>query len=193
MFGKLPRHGDFVARGLGDEARSAWDAWASGGIAGARAELGEAFDDIHASAPPWRFLLPPGPFGEGWLAGALAPSEDSAGRRFLLVLAIQGLTSVEAATQGAGLTARLEDALYDAIAQGLDADAAVALAQGVADAADFDPATGQALSTVVAMGPAGVWWTLGSAAAPPDHIRSASPPPDLITRALARPVGDDAT
>lgn len=193
LFGKLPRHGDFVARGLSDTARGAWDVWASGGIARARSALGEAFDEVHVRAPPWRFLLPPGPLGEGWLAGAMAPSEDSAGRRFVLVLGVQGLATVEAAALGAAVTARLEDTIYDVIAQGLDADAAFALTHAVADATELDPATGRALSSVLSIRLSGVWWTLGSETAPPDLVCAASPPPDLIVRALGPPAGEEVS
>ncbi|HYD46690.1 MAG TPA: type VI secretion system-associated protein TagF, partial [Phenylobacterium sp.] len=63
LFGKLPSHGDFVARGLDTGTRAAWDAWLSEGVGGARAALGEAFDAAYEIAPPWRFVLAPGPLG----------------------------------------------------------------------------------------------------------------------------------
>ena len=43
LFGKLPAHGDFVARGLTPDAQAAWDDWASAGLERAMSELGEAF------------------------------------------------------------------------------------------------------------------------------------------------------
>ncbi|WP_315760678.1 type VI secretion system-associated protein TagF [Sphingomonas sp. Y38-1Y] len=78
LFGKLPTHGDFVARGLSAGDRDALDAWLSGSMAEAAA-LYEDFDARYDAAPPWRHAGPAG-------GGAICASVDAAGRRFPLVL-----------------------------------------------------------------------------------------------------------
>ncbi len=65
-FGKLPRHGDFVQRGLPGGFAPGWHAWLEDGLAAAEEALGRA--DL-ADAWPWlgiwRFHLPDLPFGPG--------------------------------------------------------------------------------------------------------------------------------
>jgi len=142
LFGKLPAHGDFVARNLSPSAQAAWDAWASQELEAARAALGEAFEPAHESAPPRRFVLPPGPFGPHWGAGVIAPSVDAAGRRFVIVLAADRLEAAAAAVCGPALAADLEDLVYQAFEQHMDADALIAAAHVVvkhpASATDAD-------------------------------------------------------
>lgn len=117
LFGKMPAHGDFVARGLESGERGALDAWLSASLAAARAT--PAFDDLYDRAPPWRCRTVAG-------AGAIAPSQDRVGRRFPLLLAVRGGDEDTAAA--------CEALLYDAIAGGWDADALVAAApEGSAD------------------------------------------------------------
>lgn len=150
LFGKLPSHGDFVARNLGAEARAAWDGWLSEGMAGARAALGEAFDAAYETAPPWRFVTGPGPFGETWRAGTLTPSVDAVGRRFPVVLAVEDLAEDEVRQAGAVLAAAMDDAIRDAFEGLFTADATVQAAGARAAAI---------ASADVIEGPA--WWTEG--------------------------------
>jgi type VI secretion system protein ImpM len=132
LFGKLPAHGDFVSRGWAPEERDALDAWLSSSLAAAREEAGLAFDDLYNRAPPWRFVTPT-------MAGALAPSQDGAGRCFPLLLAVRG---------GGEATADVCEAmLYEAIGSGWTADTLVDHAGTFADASD-----GQGAPR---------WWTLG--------------------------------
>ena len=81
LFGKMPSHGDFVARGLAAEERDSLDAWLSAELADARAALGERFEERFDSAPPWRFAWP----ADGWtapeIARHLAVSEATLRRR----------------------------------------------------------------------------------------------------------------
>lgn len=129
LFGKLPRHGDFVARGLTPQGRGAWDAWLSSALDRSREELGEAFEAAHEAAPPWRFVRAPGPFGPDGQAGALAPSIDAAGRRFFIVVGGEAPpTSAEA-----GIAELMEDLIYRALEEGLDADAVAGAAQAMLD------------------------------------------------------------
>lgn len=104
VFGKLPAHGDFVARGLRSDERDALDAWLSAALIAARETWGNAFDDRYDHALPMRYE------GEA-VSGTLAASQDAAGRRYP-VLAL-GAT---------GEGERIESLLYDAIADGWDAD-----------------------------------------------------------------------
>ena len=180
LFGKLPRHGDFVARGLDSAARQAWDDWASTGLLRARAAMADSFEDAHDAAPPWRFIGRPQGFGEAWMVGALAPSMDAAGRRFVIMLGVQGLSQDEAADLGPDLSARLEDIVYRCFSEALDADAAVA----AADQALHEPhSAGPAAVDALARG--GVWWISGAEHEPSAVIASSTPPPDLFERGMA--------
>ncbi len=183
VFGKLPRHGDFVARGLADAARSRWDAWAGDGLAAAQEQLGERFEPAHGAAAPWRFIGAPGPYGDGWLAGALAMSVDAVGRRYVAILGLQGLSAGEAVANGPTAAALMEDALYEVFQGGLDADQAAALIAAKAQA--LDPAAGAVVGAMGAAAPAtGVWWTLGEGTAAGQVIAAAEPPADLLPGAL---------
>lgn len=179
LFGKLPAHGDFVARGVGTSAERAWDEWASGEIDAARARLGEAFDAAHDAAPPCGFIVGPGPFGEGWRCGAAAPSVDSAGRRFLLVAGIDGLSGPEAAFVGLA-TARSAEAVIRTVLVGrLDADASL---EALADSAP--PAEALVAAAVLAAQPAaGLWWSFGDILPPVSSEGSAA---GFVTAALER-------
>lgn len=166
-FGKLPAHGDFVARGLDEPGRAAWDAWASTGLQAARDELGDSFEVAHDQAPAWRFRFGPSRFGVGWRTGAFAPSVDRSGRRFVVVLGVAG----------AGDEARaeaLEDVLYRALGEGLAIDGMV---EAAADLAGDDGVT-EAL-----------FWTLGGAQHAPQSLAAPEPPGDLLLRAL-RPAAE---
>ncbi len=122
VFGKLPSHGDFVARGMEPAAREAWDGWISEGLARARERLGDGFEAAHDTAPPWRFVDGPGPLGDSWRAGALAASIDRAQRRFVIVAMADGLEAEDAAARGGELAEGMEQAIYDAFAGGWDVD-----------------------------------------------------------------------
>jgi type VI secretion system ImpM family protein len=176
-FGKLPAHGDFVARGLGAAERQAWDDWASAGVSQARERLGSGFDAAHDRAQPWRFAFGPGRFGPGRRAGALAASVDAAGRRFLIVVGAQAPAGL--APQGAGARAAeiLEDQIYRAFAEGADIDR---LTAGAAEAlADLDPG--------LADDAGGRFWTLGSGPGDARDIHADAPPPELLSLALFLP------
>lgn len=131
LFGKLPRHGDFVGRGLTPQSRGEWDDWLSTVLDRSREELGESFEAIHEVAPPWRFVLAPGPFGPDGQAGALAPSIDAAGRRYFIVVGGEG----PPVSAEAGIAEQMEDLIYRAFGEGLDADALAGAAQAVLDEA----------------------------------------------------------
>lgn len=115
LFGKLPAHGDFVARGLAAPDRDAIDLWLGESLADARCALGPLFAERYDNAPAWRFVEE----GEcGLNAGAVAPSVDAVGRRFPVWLAL----GVVEAGQAADAARCCEDLLYDAMAGAWDAD-----------------------------------------------------------------------
>ena len=87
VIGKLPFHGDFVARGVTGRERDLLDKWLATSMAIASEQLGEKFDEAFDAAPPWRFAWDE----DGWTAGALVPSVDSSGRRFPLLVALRNL------------------------------------------------------------------------------------------------------
>jgi type VI secretion system ImpM family protein len=168
-FGKLPTHGDFVARGLSGPDRDAWDAWASAGFARARAVLGADFEVRHDTAPPVRFSFGPGPFGQGWRTGALAPSIDAAGRRFIIVLG--GRTDhAPAAPSVDHIAAAAEDEIHRAFEEAADIDAMVASAQNIF----------QTLESEGGAEAQGRFWVPDS----PFDLIASQPPADLMTQVL---------
>ena len=112
--GKLPRHGDFIARGVDAPQRQAIDAWLTAGITNAREQFGDRFDEAFDCAPPWRFAWR----DERWTAGALVPSVDSAGRRFPLLVARNGLEE----EQVTAAARQCEEAAAEAISNSWTAD-----------------------------------------------------------------------
>lgn len=171
LFGKMPSHGDFVSRGVEGSDKSSLDEWLSSEMAAARATFADEFDDRFDSAPPWHFAWR----DDGWTAGALAGSIDSAGRRFPLLVARRGVESV-AVNHSAQAC---EDAIYDAFENGWTVDE---LAQAVAEtppayAEGEDPREG--------------WWTLGSEDYPPATL-AGQHPVGLLRTMLAPPAKEAA-
>ena len=105
VFGKLPAHGDFVARGMDAATRTALDDWLAAAMEAARARYPD-FEDRFDAAQPWRAE------GDG-VAGAIAASQDAVGRRFPVLLLTDG---------GQHGPAACEELLYAAITEGWDAD-----------------------------------------------------------------------
>lgn len=172
LFGKLPRHGDFVARNLDAAMQSTWDAWLSEGMAAVRAALGADFDAAYEAAPPWRFVIGPGPFGADWRVGALTPSVDAAGRRFPVIMAVDGLSAEDALRDGAGLAGAMDEAIRDAFGGQLTADEALQAGVARAGAAQQEaPIAGEA------------WWTEDGACLPPSTAGCSAG--DLLVRLWA--------
>lgn len=115
LFGKLPAHGDFIARGIAPDVRDALDAWLTEEMEQARAVWGEAFDRRYDFAPVWHFVDSD---GDGWSGGILCASADRVGRKFPLLLAVPASDVHAAAAMSAGCL----DLLTTAFAQGWDAD-----------------------------------------------------------------------
>ncbi|SDB68274.1 type VI secretion system-associated protein TagF [Belnapia rosea] len=151
LHGKLPAHGDFVRRGLPASFCEPWDAWLQAGMTAARSSLGPGWEAAWAAAPAWRFALPAGACGPDPVAGILACSTDSVGRRFPLTLAAIAPGQAEPPWHvpwPAPWFALLEGALRQAQAEGLDADA---LAARLPPPGEADPTEA----------PEPGWWTAG--------------------------------
>lgn len=108
LFGKLPAHGDFVARGCTPAEQASLDAWLTASLADAHDRFGANFADRFDAALPW--------YGSGSGAvGVIAASQDAAGRHYPVVLICAEAEDVE------GL-------IYAAIAERWDADRLAAAA-----------------------------------------------------------------
>lgn len=177
LFGKMPAHGDFVARGLSAEAEACWDSWAAGEIETAQRRWGDRFGEIHQAAPPARLIAGPGPLGEGWRAGALVASVDAVGRRFILAAGVHAMSAVDAIACGSRVAQQVESLLYQSIADGRDADAAM-LALAATSVEGLEPAVCRALS--VEVGGEGAWWCPDA----PDVVGTGSTPPAGFLGAL---------
>jgi type VI secretion system protein ImpM len=170
LFGKLPKHGDFVARGADPRAREALDGWLSLTIARA-GEAGAAdFAAAHEAAPVWRFVCGSEAWSAGWTAGAVAPSVDRAGRRFFIVLAAVGLSPQDAGARGRALAEAMESLIYDAFCEGWDADdlhrAATRTIEAMGGASGHAPPTADA------------WWVADAEGRP--ALEQDRRPPDLM-------------
>lgn len=168
LFGKLPAHGDFVARGMGVGEREALDDWLAGSLADARASL-TRFEELYDQAPPWRFAWRD---ANGWAAGAIAPSVDGAGRRFPVLLGRGGLSPDR--IEGAALAA--EELLYDALGHGWEADRLQAALVAAVTPLSEPWAGGEA------------WWTLGGERFTENRLAGARPAG--LMRAMLTPVGE---
>lgn len=113
VFGKMPTHGDFVARGLGAPDRLRLDDWLSSEMLDARDRCGAAFDYRYDGAPIWRFVTTE---GDRWRIGAIAPSMDAVGRRFPLIV------GTYRSEPNADVAEYCEERLYDAFDMGWTVD-----------------------------------------------------------------------
>ena len=85
-YGKIPAAGDFITRRVAGEFCQSWDRWLQGALEGARSRLGARWRDDYLSMPVWRFVLGAGLVTPSAWAGVMAPSVDSVGRCFPLVV-----------------------------------------------------------------------------------------------------------
>jgi type VI secretion system ImpM family protein len=188
LFGKSPGQGDFISRGLEDGARAMWDDWASRAMSRARDALGDRFDAAHESAPPWCFVSGPCDLGAGWRVGAIAPSQDSAGRRFLIAAGLDGLSFPEAAILSASAQSYFIDVIYRLFSERMDADSAAGLL--AEPLKQMTVATSAALSRVVEACAPGVWWPHMDGDPSPWILCRAEPDEDLFLRMLSLAIGD---
>ncbi|MEM9501929.1 MAG: type VI secretion system-associated protein TagF [Pseudomonadota bacterium] len=105
IIGKLPAHGDFIARGIDYSAREPLDRWMSSWVELAREQLGNGFDEAYETAAPWLI--------EGPRCNAvLMPSVDAVGRVFPVLAVSDATCHIQA----------IYDALIEALGQGVTVD-----------------------------------------------------------------------
>jgi type VI secretion system protein ImpM len=185
LIGKLPAHGDFVSRGLSPAQVQAWDAWASAALEALR-EASPDFEAAHEASPPWRFIAGPSALGPLWRAGALAPSVDAAGRRFVAAIGVE-CGAAAAAACGLAFAEQAEHGLYRALGERLAADDVVALLDEVVDSM----AEPLRIADALAAAPAGegAWWAADAGL----EIRArAEPQADLLAVACRASAGEHA-
>lgn len=116
LFGKVPAHGDFIARGLDSVLRDSLDDWLSREVAAARDVYGTEFESRFDHAPLVKFVDRD---ADGrYAGGSLCGSVDAVGRRYPLLAAIP---SPDMRTARAAADA-CESATYMAFTERLDAD-----------------------------------------------------------------------
>jgi type VI secretion system protein ImpM len=210
FFGKLPSHGDFIARRFPAAVRAGWERWLDHGIDASRQTLGEAWLPRFLSSPIWRFVFSAGVCGEVPLAGVLMPSVDRVGRYYPLAVA----AALDELQSPAGLAAgapdwfeRIETLALGCLQDGFDFaafDAALA-AEPPPERSGLGAAMGPWIEAVCpADGPAGVlpellgslleskgnryslWWTSAGSAGIQPCVRAylGWPPHDEFVRLL---------
>jgi type VI secretion system protein ImpM len=184
LYGKLPAHGDFVARGWDAPQVAALDAWLTGGLAAIRVGTDDdGFAATLTAAPLWRGYIPPGACGEAALHVALAPSIDSAGRYFFIAGGVAGEAAPvwAVASQSPGFADAVEAATYDALGGALDADAYAAAIAAAAPAPD----SRSAFLAGVSLPGASAWWVADPAEGAPVGVTSATVDAALLARLVA--------
>lgn len=86
FFGKLPSHGDFIGRRVGNAFRDTWDDWLQRCLTHSQRQLGARWLECYLTSPMWRFFLCDGVAGQVSYAGVLLPSVDRVGRYFPLTV-----------------------------------------------------------------------------------------------------------
>jgi len=109
VFGKYPKHADFVRLGISDGLADSLDHWAAAGLE--QIQASSDWQENWDRAAPWRFLLVDKEKPESLVLGIVAASIDKAGRRFPFFM------TVESSNFGNGgfvptLSRWLEDTLY---------------------------------------------------------------------------------
>jgi len=172
LFGKLPAHGDFVARGLDGPWQAALDLAISRALQLAMERYHHEFEDRFLAAPPWRCAIGR---GAGYFGGALAPSLDRAGRLFPIFLA----RPADSLAAGRRLAANCEELLFAAIPEQWHAEQLCQQAAAFSATASTQPASSEAALQ------AG-WWLDGgdSLPCPTPHL-SGELPETLLLEMIA--------
>ncbi len=86
FYGKLPSHGDFLARRTLDGFVGAWDPWLQEAMTASRLALGDRWLNVYLTSPAWRYVCASGACGPAAVAGLVVPSVDKVGRYFPLTV-----------------------------------------------------------------------------------------------------------
>ena len=123
LFGKLPSHGDFVARNLPPALRVGWEAWLDAGLDRSRQMLGDKWLELYLSSPVWHFAVASGCCGGQPFAGVMIPSVDRVGRYFplsILAAVSPQHSAAEIALGGKAWFERAEAVALSCLADGFD-------------------------------------------------------------------------
>jgi type VI secretion system protein ImpM len=125
LYGKLPSHGDFVARDLPPSFINVWDEWLQRGMLCSQEELGDKWLEIYLTSPIWRFSLSPGVIDNNNWAGIMIPSVDRVGRYFPFTLLAQlpdELNGMDVISSETGWYRELENLALEGLDGHLDVD-----------------------------------------------------------------------
>ena len=86
LFGKVPKHADFVRFNAGSAAARAWDEWLNAALQDMRRAGGTDWESQFDAAPSLHFISRPGGENRHILAGNIRPSHDESGRRYPLTV-----------------------------------------------------------------------------------------------------------
>lgn len=169
VMGKHPGYGDFLRAGLSERMADALSAWLDQSLVALRDDMGNGWAGFWDGAQDLRFWIGRGVLGRT-LAGVLRPSRDRVGRRYPLILLLEG----------AAITPPVIDTdqeVWDCLAAHLDAmtpgDGARALLEGLSPpAVAEDPLTAATGPTIWAHHPEGDLAALLRAAAAADAERA---------------------
>ena len=89
VLGKHPSYGDFLRAGLSEKTVDALSAWLDRSLAALRDDMGNGWAEFWDGAQDLRFWVGRGVVGRT-LAGVLRPSQDRVGRRYPLILLLEG-------------------------------------------------------------------------------------------------------
>ena len=125
LYGKLPSHGDFVARDLPPSFINIWDEWLQRGMLCSQEELGDKWLEVYLTSPIWRFSLSPGVIDSNNWAGIMIPSVDRVGRYFPFTLLAQlpvEYNGMDIISSEAGWFRELENLALEGLDGHLDVD-----------------------------------------------------------------------
>ncbi len=125
LYGKLPGHGDFVARNLPNNIVQIWDGWLQAFIGSSQERLGQEWLNVYLTSPIWRFGFSAGVLDEQQWLGILLPSVDKVGRYFpfsVLVPVPGDLSLLDILCEQAEWLNPVEEALLHALDEGQQVD-----------------------------------------------------------------------
>jgi len=86
--GKVPKHGDFVSRGLPNTFIGTWDVWLQEAIHTSQQQLGNNWLNYYLTSPLYRFVLSRGICGDMTWMGTMMPSVDKVGRYYPMTIGL---------------------------------------------------------------------------------------------------------
>lgn len=180
VYGKHPAFGDFLTAGLSDVAQNRIEDWLNTGLSTLKTAWGAAWEQGFDASPTIAFWLGARLTGGAAVRGAMMPSRDKVGRRFVLLAGSEGAGALPPAVDPtdtycadiaallAGLTPDpakgaqgIADTLPEAEGEDVDADAAFWAARDDGDQAQLWADVAFADHLRAAHGRS-YWWVTGS-------------------------------